>query len=446
MMLSFSALVLVSSLAAADKLAGTVILPARDGSTAAALRADARAAFVLELGGEVLAGISDSAWLMRLAAAEGARLGPVLAPDEILIRERVCPDLDPRPPLLRVGGYELLRVPASLRRAAERSGRALPLPANGALAVPFRAWPEAKQPRTPDPSVAAVVARVDAERWFATMAELASFPRNSYGSGIHAAHDWILARFAEAGLHTSSHSYVLSNPNCPGNPTLANPIGMKRGTSRAEQWIVIGAHYDSRNHALCDGAVNPRPGANDNASGCAGVIELARVFQGIPTERSLVFVCFSGEEQGLRGSSAWVQALADADRLAGVIHMINLDMIGYAIDQRLETRVETSAAHAAWLPIYGAAAATYAPALTVYLQASTAAYSDHWPFLQRGIPAVFTWENGASIYPHWHRTTDVPANMLHARELAGGILRMDAAVLAELAGIWTVFADGFEPP
>ncbi len=437
---------LLASMLAAGQPLPTLIMPARDGSTAAALRADPRVAFVLELGGEVLAGVSEPDWFARLAAAEGSRIGPSLARGEILVRERVCPDLDPRPALLRVGGYELMRTPPALRRAAERAGRALPLPADGALATPFRARPEAKQPRAPDPRTAALVARVDPDRWFTTVIELSSFPRNSYGSGIHAAHDWILARFGEAGLETSSHAYVLSTASCPGSPTLANPIGLKPGTSRAQEWIVIGGHYDSRNHALCDGSVNPRPGANDNASGCAGVIELARVFQGIATERTLVFACFSGEEQGLRGSAAWVQALADAEQLGRVRHMINLDMIGHAIDDRLETRVETTAEHGAWLPVYGAAAATYAPELTVYLQASTAGYSDHWPFLQRGIPAVFTWENGASIYPHWHRTTDLPANMLRARELAGGILRMDAAVLAELAGIWLLFSDGFETP
>jgi hypothetical protein len=424
----------------------TVILPAREGSTAAALRADARVSFVLELGGEVLAGVSDREWFARLAAAAGSRTGPTLAREELMVRERVCPDLDPRPALLRVGGYELLRAPPALRRAAERAGRALPLPSDGVLARPYPAWPEAKQYRAPDPAVTALVARVDPGRWFGTVAELASFPRNSYGSGIHAAHDWILARFAEAGLETSSHTYVLSISGCPGSPLLANPIGLKRGGSRSGEWLVVGAHYDSRNHALCDGALQPRPGANDNASGCAGVIELARVFQGIPTERSIVFACFSGEEQGLRGSAAWVQSLVDAEQLGRVRLMINLDMIGHAIDDRLETRVETAPEHEPWLAVFGAAAATYAPGLTVYLQPSTAAYSDHWPFLQRGIPAVFTWENGASIYPHWHRTTDLPANMLRARELAGGILRMDAAVLAELAGIWGLFADGFEAP
>ncbi|MDW8479778.1 MAG: hypothetical protein RML12_08165 [Xanthomonadales bacterium] len=136
---------------------------------------------------------------IRLLAA-GGRPGPALDREEILVRERVCPDADPRPALARVGGFEILRVPPALRRSAERAGRALPLPADGALARPLAAHPAIKRGRAPDAAVAAIVGRVDAERWHATMAFLAGISRHSYGSGIDAAHDAILLRFAKAGL------------------------------------------------------------------------------------------------------------------------------------------------------------------------------------------------------------------------------------------------------
>ena len=62
------------------------------------------------------------------------------------------------------------------------------------------------------------------------------------------------------------------------------------------------------------------------------------------------------------------------------------------------------------------------------------------------MPSAFTWENGAGIYPHYHESTDLPQNMTGARALAGGILKMDAAVLARQAGIYLdgYLADGFE--
>jgi Zn-dependent M28 family amino/carboxypeptidase len=139
-----------------------------------------------------------------------------------------------------------------------------------------------------------------------------------------------------------------------------------------------------------------------------------------------------------------VQALTASGDIGRVLHMINLDMIGHAIDDSLSARVESTTAHQSWLDKYAVLAITYAPELNLILSTETRAYSDHWPFLQAGVPAVFTWENGAAIYPHWHQVTDVPANMLRARELAAGILRMDAAMLAGLGDVAGVFASGFE--
>lgn len=126
--------------------------------------------------------------------------------------------------------------------------------------------------------------------------------------------------------------------------------------------------------------------------------------------------------------------------------MINLDMIGHAVDDTLAARAETTPTFAAELARYADAAALYAPELALILSTGTQAYSDHWPFIERGIPAMFTWENGAGIYPHYHRATDLPQNMARAQALGGGILRMDAAVLAGLATLLppVLFADGFE--
>lgn len=195
----------------------------------------------------------------------------------------------------------------------------------------------------------------------------------------------------------------------------------------------------------CDGSANPQPGANDNATGCAGVIELARAFQGVATARTLVFTCFAGEEQNLAGSLRWVQALMAQGTFTRVRHMVNLDMIGHAVNANLDTRVETTQQQQAVLAQYVAAAATYAPELNVITSTNTQAYSDHWHFVSQGVPGAFTWENGAGgIYPQYHQSTDVPSAMQRSRELAGGILKMDAAVIAQVAGQGALFRDGFE--
>jgi hypothetical protein len=190
-----------------------------------------------------------------------------------------------------------------------------------------------RAPMASTPAVQAIVDRIDPERWFQTMSLLAAFNRNSFSATLGPARDWILSAFEGAQLASSVFPYTLQNvTSCTPTPapiTIDNPIGTKLGTSLAEEWIVVGAHYDSRNSLRCDGVLNPQPGANDNASGCAGVIELARVFAHVPTERSILFMCFSGEEQGLVGSRRYVESLTASGDIARVKHMINLDMIGF---------------------------------------------------------------------------------------------------------------------
>lgn len=436
-----------STVAAIEPPLPTVVLPTHVGPGAEADTLAARPGYrwFVDFGSERLVGV-DPESLPRWLEIEGSRRGPpLIARNEIVVRDLVCTQHYPEPVVGVVGGYSLVRRPAALARVAGLGGMGgMPVPKDGVVARAVPAEAMAKARGATDPAVDALVARIDTGRWFATVSELSAFNRNSLSPGLAQARDYILARFDEAGLASSRHDFILSNTSC-APAQLQNPIGIKLGRVRPERWIVVGAHYDSRNSALCDGSASPQPGANDNASGCAGVIELARAFEGVATEKSIVFACFAGEEQGLVGAEAWVQSLADAGQLANVEHMINVDMIAHAISDLLDTRIETTSAFQGEFVRYRAAAATYAPELRI-IEAGTQAYSDHWPFIARGIPAVFTWENGAGIYPHYHQATDLPQNLLRPRQLAGGILRMDAAVLAGLVVLTEppLFADSFE--
>jgi hypothetical protein len=122
----------------------------------------------------------------------------------------------------------------------------------------------------------------------------------------------------------------------------ANVIGILEGTDPKlrEEAIVIGAHYDHLGHGG-EGSLAPREGevhhgADDNASGVAGVLELARMFSrkgarphaGVPmlNRRTLIFIAFSGEEEGLLGSNFYVNH--PVWPLARTVAMINMDMIG----------------------------------------------------------------------------------------------------------------------
>ena len=403
-----------------------------------------------EFGNELLLGVSDDHWGQWLARPDThAGPGPMRF-SEVVVRDHVCTLHDHEPSLAVIGGYEILRKPATLARATR--GAMIPgepLPPDGVVAR------EVNNEMTPvvrgnsNPEVQALVDRVNADRWFATLSTLAGFDRNSFNPDLSQAHDWIQTQFAQAGLQTASFPFQLDGAVCsPPRPSvnLANPIGFKPGTDLASEWVVVGAHYDARNANRCDGAASPQPGANDNGSGCAGVIELARVMQTADTRRSIVFICFAGEEQGLVGSRRYVESLQVGGQIAQVRYMLNLDMIGHAVDDSLSARVETLAVFSSELNRYAQAAATYAPELNLITSSATQAYSDHWYFLNAGVPGVFTWENGAAIYPQYHQSGDRPENMLRARPLAAGILKMDVAILVEEAALSTLFRDSFESP
>jgi hypothetical protein len=448
-------------LASANVLASAAPVPtvivdihALGASRVAALKQSSGVEWSAEFGNEMLLGVTPDS-LKDWLTDKRARPGPsALAFDEIVVRDHVCTVHEETPALAVVGGYEIVRMAPSLAKATREAAiTGEPLPLDGVVAREVRNQPVQKGAAPPVPEVENLLRRIDADRWFNTMSDLAAIDRGTYNPALITARDWVQNRFMDAGLEPQTFSFnatVTSTQVCtplpqPATVVAHNPIGVKRGQTLPDEWIVVGAHYDARKQANCD-AVGPQPGANDNASGCAGVIELARAFAGQATTRSILFMCFSGEEQGLLGSRRYVASLQNSGEIVRVKHMLNLDMIGHAVDDSLSARVVTSSdiSQVTVLPMYSAAAATYAPELNLIVTTAVEANSDHWYFLNASIPTAFTWENGALIYPHYHQTTDIPANMLRARPLAHGILKMDAAVLADVAGLLPLFADGFE--
>jgi peptidase M28-like protein/PDZ domain-containing protein len=120
-----------------------------------------------------------------------------------------------------------------------------------------------------------------------------------------------------------------------------NVVGVLEGSDPVlkKETIIIGAHYDHLGRGG-EGSLAPQPGeihhgADDNASGTAGLLELARIFgaQRPRLKRTLIFIAFSGEEEGLLGSNYYVNH--PLTQLANTVGMINMDMIGRMKDRKL---------------------------------------------------------------------------------------------------------------
>jgi hypothetical protein len=184
-----------------------------------------------------------------------------------------------------------------------------------------------------------------------------------------------------------------------------NIICTKPGTIEPDKLIIVGGHFDSYN-----GQSNPMvwaPGADDNASGTAGVLEIARVLADIPTRKTIIFVPFGAEEQGLYGSNYYsgrAQAYGWNIEL-----MLNMDMIGWNPDAVNNVSVKTNPASLAYANL-AAQLARSRTALIPYINTSAGGGSDHYYFGQRGYHFIYA-EEGDFDYPGWHTDIDTTARL-----------------------------------
>ena len=172
------------------------------------------------------------------------------------------------------------------------------------------------------------------------------------------------------------------------------------------EYVVVGAHYDHLGHSNTYARDMSRfsqvhPGADDNASGTAAVMELARRFAERPARRSLIFVNFSGEELGLIGSQAFVEHTPVTRD--SIITMVNLDMVGRLRDNRLilfsgedNGRFHGIVDSVERLP----------PVMTFHLrwEPGTSPVSDQASFADFHIPVLGLFTD---YHPDYHRASDV---------------------------------------
>lgn len=364
---------------------------------------------------------------------------------------KVTPDLKPAAlgrALARGGRWVVIELSASvpperleaLRRTAasggspgpDRVGPALfPFEPNRVLA---RRWSRARHgvgEDLTDPQIDSMLDEIDRNRWFADVSTLAGWNRWTRGTQILAARDWLVAQFdALDGFTVTTTSFPVSYS------TGWNVIATITGTHRPDEWYVVGGHFDSTSQNPSVAA----PGADDNASGCAGTLELARLFANHPPEATIIFICFGGEEQGLYGSYDYVDDLIAAGTFGRVQGAYVVDMIAYTSGLTLDAILETESFAQAWMNHFVDAAADFTTLDVV--QEYGVCCSDHAPFLYQGRPAVLAIEADYWSNPNYHTTNDLPGYLNPV--LAEQILRMGGGALLRLAGSTTIFVDGFE--
>jgi aminopeptidase YwaD len=270
--------------------------------------------------------------------------------------------------------------------------------------------------RTAEPAPTAP-ATPDADRLQRDIAWLADDRLEGRGTGTagnDSAAAWLARRHAMLGLRpvapdgylqrfVARSAQMAHDGRSTGLPT-QNVVAVVPGRDPAlrGEYVVIGAHFDHLGRSAI-GAMDPeardavRNGADDNASGTAAVLELARLFAARPARRSIVVTHFSGEELGLLGSQ-WFVDHAPLP-LDSVVAMVNFDMVGRLRNEKL---IVYGVATARELPGI-VDEANVAPRLAISAVGDGFGPSDHSSFHAKGIPVLHFFTD---LHDDYHRATD----------------------------------------
>jgi hypothetical protein len=250
-------------------------------------------------------------------------------------------------------------------------------------------------------------------------------------AALNAAADFIEDSFSRAGLRTRRDSYETAGQPCHNIEAEISGSQQGAAVSSPPPIIIIGAHYDS---------VFGSPGANDNGTGVAAMLALARRFASAKPKQTLRFVAFVNEEppyflSGEMGSQVYARRCKERDDKISA--MISLETIGYFSDaphsqtypspglgmlypnvgnfigfvsnvksRALLRRVITSFRKHAKIPSEGASLPAFIPGVS---------WSDQWSFWQHGYPAIMVTDTAPFRYPYYHSSNDTPDKLDYDR-------------------------------
>jgi hypothetical protein len=255
----------------------------------------------------------------------------------------------------------------------------------------------------------------------------ANGPRNTFRpAALAAAAAHVETELARAGYRVERQRYRIEEENVDAD----NLIVELRGASRPNEIVIIGAHYDS---------VDDSPGADDNASGTAGLLALARRFAHEKPQRTLRFVAFVNEEPPhfqtpLMGSLVYAKRCHE--RGETIVAMLSLESIGYYSDAEdsqvypppLSSLYPSTgnflgfAGNIASRSLVMRSARAFRDATTLPAEAAVMpqliqeiGWSDQWSFWQFGWPAIMVTDTAPFRNPHYHTAGDLPETLDYTR-------------------------------
>ena len=246
----------------------------------------------------------------------------------------------------------------------------------------------------------------DAQRHVAALADDAFEGREGGSRGGRAAGAYIVGHLEKLGLEPAGDAggYYQQLGG------LRNILALVRGSDPAVagELVVIGAHYDHVGYGNASNSYGPfgfvHNGADDNASGVAGLIEVAEAMQHLPRRprRPILFAFWDGEEKGLLGSYHFLRVRPAALSGMKIVFSVNLDMIGRLRGERLEVYGARTAEGLRSAVVRSNNRPGAAP-LELFFDWAIEDDSDHYPFIAAGIPTVMF---HTGLHDQYHRPSD----------------------------------------
>lgn len=286
-----------------------------------------------------------------------------------------------------------------------------------------------------NPMIRHLMEQVSKDSIEATIDHMQSYHTRRWDSQmVYEVQDWLYATYSGMGID----SVFLHDFEFVHNDTLFgssdNVIAIQRGLVYPDEYVVCGAHYDSYNNSPGHPDSLRAPGADDNASGSAGIIETARLLSRCTFERSIMYCAWAAEEVNLRGSAAFAKECNENQ--VDIVGYFNLDMIGY-LEEGLDLEVDliyvnrdsTLANY-----IYGFSDVYY-PEMPIRQSWMAHGDSDFSSFNRNQYAAVHLFERTRHYSPFIHTTSDVLGVSVNNMDQAKRFTELNLGLVATLAGL-----------
>ena len=281
-----------------------------------------------------------------------------------------------------------------------------------------------------NPVIREMMNQVNMDSLEATVQHLQDYLSRLWNSdNAFAASDWIAGRMEALGLEVEQQDFYAQTWLGSGQAA-PNVIGIQRGTLYPDVYVVCGSHFDSFSYEAYYGSGNC-PGADDNATGVASVLESARIMTQYEFEYSIIYCAYGCEEMGLYGSEAYASRCQQQGM--EILGYFNNDMNGYLYGDQIHIDCIYPNSVAPIGDYYMNVGSVYFPELPIRHVNFNEGDSDHTSFNNHGYMGIYPFEDYQHYSPNIHTPNDLIGPSVNSFEMSQQYCRMNIGCLAEIA-------------